>query len=144
MVKGALPGQTVSCMISKVRKDKAEARLLDVLEKSEIEDAAPQCPQFGICGGCTYQTLSYANQLTLKADQVKKNFWMASLIQNNIRMNGTELLALRLQLLIGTKWNILLVTNIRMDRWFLVCTKKNSMYDIVPVCDCVIVSEGLQ
>lgn len=31
IVKGALPGQKVSCMVSKVRKDKAEARLLDVL-----------------------------------------------------------------------------------------------------------------
>ena len=30
IVKGALPGQKVSCMVSKVRKDKAEARLLDV------------------------------------------------------------------------------------------------------------------
>ena len=36
IVKGALPGQNVSCMVSKVRKDKAEARLLDVLERSEI------------------------------------------------------------------------------------------------------------
>ena len=26
IVKGALPGQKVSCMVSKVRKDKAEAR----------------------------------------------------------------------------------------------------------------------
>ena len=44
IVKGALPGQKVSCMVSKVRKDKAEARLLDVLERSEIEDAVPPCP----------------------------------------------------------------------------------------------------
>ena len=37
IVKGALPGQKVSCMVSKVRKDKAEARLLDVLERSEMQ-----------------------------------------------------------------------------------------------------------
>ena len=70
IVKGALPGQKVSCMVSKVRKDKAEARLLDVLERSEIEDAVPPCPQFGICGGCAYQTMSYEHQLELKAGQV--------------------------------------------------------------------------
>lgn len=140
IVKGALPGQTVSCMISKVRKDKAEARLLDVLEKSEIEDAAPQCPQFGICGGCTYQTLSYANQLTLKADQVKK------LLDGVI---DTERHPYEWDGIIGSP--VTTAYRNKMEYSFgdeykdgplvLGLHKKNSMYDIVPVCDCVIVSE---
>lgn len=70
-VKGALKGQSVSCRIAKLKSGRAEGRLLSVLEKSELEDAVPDCPHFGKCGGCTYQTLSYDNQLKLKEELVK-------------------------------------------------------------------------
>ena len=46
-------------------------RLLDVLEKSPLEDAKPVCPHFGICGGCFYQTVSYENQLKIKEGMVR-------------------------------------------------------------------------
>ena len=32
----------------------------------------PACPHFGICGGCTYQTLSYEQQLEIKSNQIKE------------------------------------------------------------------------
>ena len=63
--------QKVSCGINKVRKGKAEGRLLKVLEKSPLETESP-CPHFGICGGCTYISLPYEEQLRIKEQQVKK------------------------------------------------------------------------
>ena len=36
-----------------------------------MEDVEPNCPHFGDCGGCSYQTMSYENQLKLKEDMVK-------------------------------------------------------------------------
>ncbi len=71
VVKNALPGQRVSCAINKVRKGKAEGRLLEVLEKSPLEKAEC-CPHFGSCGGCTYQSIPYEEQLTIKENQVKR------------------------------------------------------------------------
>lgn len=71
IIKGAIPGQTVRGTINKKRHGKCEARLEEVLEKSHLEDATPICPHFGICGGCSYQTVSYPNQLALKMDMVK-------------------------------------------------------------------------
>lgn len=71
-IKGALIGQKVRFMITKKKSGMAEGKVLEVLEKSPLEDAAPECPYFGDCGGCTYRTLSYENQLSLKADMVKK------------------------------------------------------------------------
>ncbi len=71
-VKGTLPGQNVRAVINKGRKGRFEARLLEVEEKSELETELPFCPSFGICGGCTYQTLPYDVQIELKAGQVKK------------------------------------------------------------------------
>lgn len=70
-IKGALKGQRVQFSVKKLRKGSGEGRLLQVLEQSPIEDAEPICPHFGACGGCTYQTMSYNNQLRLKEEQVK-------------------------------------------------------------------------
>ena len=65
IVKNTVPGQKVRFLVNKIRKGKAEGRLLEVLEKSplEIESA---CPHFGLCGGCTYQNLPYEEQLKMK------------------------------------------------------------------------------
>ena len=70
-VKGALKGQKVRFSVKKLRKGAGEGRLLEVLEKAPVEDKEPACAHFGVCGGCTYQTLSYENQLQLKEEQVK-------------------------------------------------------------------------
>ena len=70
MVKGALPGQKIKFRAKKVRKDKSQGILLEVIEKSELETATPTCKQFGKCGGCSYQTLPYKEQLELKKNQV--------------------------------------------------------------------------
>ena len=69
-VKNTLPGQKVRFAVQKMRKGKAEGRLLEVLEPAPNEVAAA-CPHFEECGGCTYQNLTYEDQLKLKAEQVK-------------------------------------------------------------------------
>lgn len=71
IVKNALPGQKVKLGINKVRKGKAEGRLLEVMEKSPLE-CGRTCSHFGICGGCTYLSLSYEEQLHIKENQVKR------------------------------------------------------------------------
>ena len=47
-------------------------RLVNVEKKSDLEDALWVCPHFGECGGCSYQSMSYENQLKLKEGQVKE------------------------------------------------------------------------
>ncbi len=71
VVKNALPGQKISYRINKVRKGKAEGRLLEVLEPSPEETGSP-CPHFGICGGCVSISLPYDEQLRMKNGQVKR------------------------------------------------------------------------
>lgn len=70
-VKNGLPGQNVRFLVNKVRKEKAQGRILEVLEKSPLETKA-DCVHFGDCGGCTYRTLPYEEQLRLKEAQIKK------------------------------------------------------------------------
>lgn len=69
-VKGVIPNQKVKVRVTKKRKNKIEGKVLEVLEKSSYE-IEPKCSHFGFCGGCTYQNLSYENQLKLKEGLVK-------------------------------------------------------------------------
>ena len=71
VVKNTLPGQKVTFMVNKLRKGKAEGRLLNIEECSSVEIGSP-CPHFGICGGCTYISLPYEEQLKIKEAQIKK------------------------------------------------------------------------
>ena len=70
-VKYALPGQKVRFRIGKIKKGRAEASLLEVLEPSALEDREEACIHAGICGGCLYQTLPYEEQLRIKEGQVR-------------------------------------------------------------------------
>ncbi len=70
-VKYALPGQKVRFRVGKMKKGKAEAALLEVLEPSALENRAEACLHAGICGGCLYQTLPYEEQLRIKERQVR-------------------------------------------------------------------------
>ena len=72
VVKNVISGQKISFSINKVRRGKGEGRLLEILEKSPLEMEQAPCEHFGICGGCTFLSLDYENQLKLKEKQVKE------------------------------------------------------------------------
>ena len=71
IIKNTIPGQMIRFVINKIRKDRAEGRLVEILEKSQLETREQACSVFGECGGCNYHTLSYERQLELKKDQIK-------------------------------------------------------------------------
>ena len=72
VVKHTLPGQRVEAVIAKKRKGKCEGRLLSLLEKAEYELEQLVCPHSGVCGGCSYQSVPYEKQLSLKEGMVKE------------------------------------------------------------------------
>lgn len=71
-VKNVLEGQRILCVIKKTRKGKAEGRRLEVVKKSPLEMDVPACKHFDQCGGCSYQTLPYEEQVALKGRQIKR------------------------------------------------------------------------
>ncbi len=66
-VDGAAPGERIEARITKQKKNYWEASLVRILTPSG-ERVTPPCPDFGVCGGCQWQHLSYAAQLRAKAD----------------------------------------------------------------------------
>ena len=68
-IHDGLGGQKVKCQVTRKRRGRTEAKILEILEPSPLEGQAP-CPQFGSCGGCTYLHLPYEAQLAIKEKQV--------------------------------------------------------------------------
>ncbi|MDR2898709.1 MAG: 23S rRNA (uracil(1939)-C(5))-methyltransferase RlmD [Clostridiales bacterium] len=69
-VKRGLPGQRVNVCLFK-KKRKLCGSIAEILERSPHEVQA-KCTNAFSCGGCTFQTLNYSDELSLKRDVVLK------------------------------------------------------------------------
>lgn len=143
IVKNGVQGQKVSASINKIRKGKCEGRLLEVLEKSPLELEEAGCVHFSECGGCTYQTLPYEEQLKMKAEQVKK------LIDDVIAPISEEyeflgIKASPTQKAYRNKMEFSFGDAYKDGPLALGMHKRGSFYDIVPVPECQIVDEDFR
>lgn len=68
-IKDALPGDTVTVKLTKVKKDMAFARLLEIQSES-VDRVRARCDMSRPCGGCAIQELSYEKQLEFKDEKV--------------------------------------------------------------------------
>jgi len=64
-VDGCVPGDLVRARVVKKRRTHAEARTIEIVEKSP-DRVEPSCEYFGTCGGCRWQDLRYDEQLRWK------------------------------------------------------------------------------
>lgn len=138
IVKNALPGQKVRCAVNKVRKGKAEGRLLEVLAPAEAECGSP-CPHFGICGGCTYLSLPYEEQLKIKEGQVKK--LLGSVLEGQGEWQFEGIKASPVCYGYRNKMEFSFGDEVKDGPLALGMHKRGSFYDIVSVTDCQIVDD---
>ena len=64
IVKNTIPGQKVEFVVNKVKHQRAEGRLMEVIEKSPLETEEP-CPHFGMCGGCSSKSFFHVILISL-------------------------------------------------------------------------------
>jgi len=76
-----LPGERVRIRLVEERPRFARAELLEVLEPAP-ERITPKCKHFGVCGGCHYQNLAYADQLVVKTDILREQLQRIGKIEN--------------------------------------------------------------
>jgi len=67
-----VPGDVVDLQITKKKRNYKEARVLKFHEYS-TKRQEPVCRHFGVCGGCKWQILPYAEQLKYKQQQIVDN-----------------------------------------------------------------------
>ena len=71
-ISGAVPGDTADILLTKNKKDWAEARALKITNPAP-DRLDPFCRHFGICGGCKWQMLPYEKQLQYKQQEAEQN-----------------------------------------------------------------------
>ena len=71
-ISGAVPGDTADILLTKNKKDWAEARALRITTPAP-DRVDPFCKHFGICGGCKWQMLPYEKQLQYKQQEAEQN-----------------------------------------------------------------------
>lgn len=71
-ISGAVPGDTADILLTKNKKDWAEARALRITTPAP-DRVVPFCKHFGICGGCKWQMLPYEKQLQYKQQEAEQN-----------------------------------------------------------------------
>lgn len=136
VVKNAIPGQKIQCVITKRRKGKSEARTLEILAHSPAERPEEACPHFGICGGCIYQSLPYEEQLNIKKEQVK------SLLDTVVADGTYEFQGIKaspISLGYRNKMEFSFGDEVKDGPLALGMHKRGSFYDIVTTPECRIV-----
>ncbi len=145
ILKDALPGEEVVFSATKVRSSGAEGRLISIDKKSDMRLNAPMCPHFGACGGCTYQDVNSADQLKLKAEQIKE------LLEPVLSAAGADFGALfegieESPLTKGyrNKMEFSFGDEFKGGPLSLGMHKKGSFYDIVTVSGCIIMHSDMR
>ena len=139
IVKNGIPGQKVKFCVNKIRKGKAEGRLLEVLEKSPLETREPVCSIFPACGGCMYQTMSYEEQMKMKGDQVKEI--MDAAILEDYEFEGVK--ASPKEFAYRNKMEFSFGDEYKDGPLSLGLHKKGSTYDVLTAADCKLVHEDM-
>lgn len=139
IIKDAILGQRVKARITKKKNEKIEASIVEVLEKSPLERET-MCEHFGLCGGCSYQTLPYEEQLKLKENQVKA-------LLDNAGIKDYEFLGIERspsEFGYRNKMEFSFGDVEKGGELALGLHKKGSFYDVVTVKGCQIVDEDFK
>lgn len=137
VVKNVLPGQKVRCSLTKSGKDRMEGRLIEVLEKSPLE-TGKVCNRFGVCGGCTYLSLSSEAQKNIKEEQVKSGLDRALADQEQpYAWEGVQESPCLYEY--RNKMEFTFGNEYKDGPLTLGMHKRGSFFDIVPVEDCLII-----
>lgn len=139
IVKNGIPGQKIRFCVNKMRKGKAEGRLLEVLEKSPLETRTPVCSIFPACGGCMYQTMSYDEQVEMKAQQVKEILDAA--IVGDYEFEGVK--KSPKEFAYRNKMEYSFGDEYKEGPLSLGLHKKGSTYDVLTATDCKLVHEDM-
>jgi 23S rRNA (uracil1939-C5)-methyltransferase len=135
----AIIGQKVAGFVTKMRKDKIEIKRLEIIERANNE-IDPKCEYFNLCGGCTYQNLSYSDQLELKVSQVQK------LLENNIESKYVleKTVESPTEFEYRNKMEFTFGNSEKDGPLTLGLHKKGSFFDIINVNECLLMDEDFR
>ena len=135
-IKNTIPGQKVSARITKKRDGAAEGQLKEILERSPLE-SEKGCSHCDICGGCSYQRLSYGEENSLKENMVLKILKNAGI--EDFEFEG--LIPAPEERGYRNKCEFSFGDSEKDGELALGMRKRNSFYEVVTLKDCNIIDE---
>ncbi len=84
--------ELVSVEIVKLHKNYAQAKLINVIEKSSSR-VNPPCKLFGSCGGCQYQHITYEDHIEIKKQQLLDTLKRIAGIDEDFVLDVNEVVA---------------------------------------------------
>jgi 23S rRNA (uracil1939-C5)-methyltransferase len=121
-----LPGEEVRVRIVEEKRSYATAEPEEIVSAAP-ERIAPQCPHFGVCGGCNYQHADYATQLAFKRDILRE-----TLERGSVPLPGA------ISVLAGNPWHYRNRIRVAFDRAGNVGYRGRRSHGIVPIRECPI------
>ncbi len=79
-IDGALPGETVTYRTTRSKASYEVGKLDQILKASPMR-TQPQCPHFGVCGGCAMQHMDIAAQVAAKQRMLEDDLWHISKVK---------------------------------------------------------------
>lgn len=73
-IDGALTGEEVQVQVFKRKNNWEQASILS-LRRPSVQRVQPQCPHFGVCGGCKIQHLDASAQVAVKQRALEDALW---------------------------------------------------------------------
>lgn len=72
-IENALPGEEITFTYTRRHNKFDEAKTVEVLQTS-CDRVVPECPHFGVCGGCALQHVDHIKQIEFKINNLKEHF----------------------------------------------------------------------
>ncbi len=137
-VQGALPGETVSAVVTRVHRDYLEADIRSVLRPDPERRVAP-CVFYGRCGGCHLQHAS---------DDLQDRLKVGALLETFRRVGGLDLARVGLSPLLSSPGRLAYRNRVRLrsrrEGGSLVFgLYAEGSHDLVPVDRCLLVPDAL-
>lgn len=79
-IDGALPGEKVTYRTTRSKASYEVGKLDQILKASPMR-TQPQCPHFGVCGGCALQHMDIAAQVAAKQRMLEDDLWHISKVK---------------------------------------------------------------
>ena len=138
--KNGIVGQEVKVRVTKKRHGVMEGDILEVIKHADNEIVPPSCEHFNECGGCTYQNLSYEDQIALKERQLREIFegvlpeGAFSKVWEGVKRSPSQFeYRNKMEFSFGDLY--------KDGPLSLGMHKRGSFYDVVPVLNCKIIDE---
>jgi 23S rRNA (uracil1939-C5)-methyltransferase len=88
-IEGALPGEEVRANVFR-RKNNWEQGTMTEMRAESSQRVTPQCPHFGLCGGCKMQHFHAGAQVAVKQRVLEDNLWHLGKVRSETLLRPIE------------------------------------------------------